>query len=47
MVNTIEKVLTKYPREDARPRIEHCALINEELLKRIKSWELSLLVIRA
>lgn len=36
MVNTIEKVLTKYPREDARPRIEHCALINEELLKRIK-----------
>ncbi|MDD3239736.1 MAG: amidohydrolase [Lachnospira sp.] len=36
MVNTIEKVLGKYPREDARPRIEHCAMIDEELLHRIK-----------
>ena len=36
MINTIEKVLTKYPRENARPRIEHCAMIDEEMLKRIK-----------
>lgn len=37
MVNTIEKVMTQYPREDARPRIEHCAIIDETLLKRIKA----------
>lgn len=36
MVNTIEKVMTEYPRENARPRIEHCAMIDDELLKRIK-----------
>ena len=36
MINSIEKVLTKYPRENARPRIEHCAIINKELLGRIK-----------
>lgn len=36
MVNTIERVLTKYPKEDARPRIEHCAMINENILHRIK-----------
>lgn len=36
MINTIEKVLDKYPREDARPRIEHCCMIDEIMLQRIK-----------
>lgn len=36
MINTIEYVTKKYPRENCRPRIEHCAMIDEELLKRIK-----------
>lgn len=36
MVNAIENALTKYPREDCRHRIEHCGIVNEELLDRIK-----------
>lgn len=35
MVNAIEKALIAYPREDHRHRIEHCALTNPELIKRI------------
>ncbi len=37
IVNAIENALNKFPRKDARHRIEHCAMINEELLNRIKS----------
>lgn len=36
MINTIEYVTTKYPRQNCRPRIEHCALIDKDLLMRIK-----------
>jgi hypothetical protein len=36
MINSIEYVMKKYPRADVRPRIEHCAIIDKELLKRIK-----------
>lgn len=37
IINSIEKALQKYPSEKARHRIEHCAMINNELLDRIKS----------
>lgn len=36
MINTIEYVMNKYPRDDCRPRIEHCAMIDDVMLKRIK-----------
>lgn len=36
IVNAIEKALTEYPKEGTRHRIEHCAMINDELLERIK-----------
>lgn len=36
IVDAIEKALTAFPREDHRHRIEHCAMINDELLGRIK-----------
>lgn len=36
MINSIEYVMKKYPRENCRPRIEHCAMIDEKMLKRIK-----------
>ncbi len=36
IVDAIEKALTAFPREDHRHRIEHCAMINDELLSRIK-----------
>ncbi|MBK5252516.1 MAG: amidohydrolase [Peptostreptococcaceae bacterium] len=36
IVDAIEKALKKYPRENHRHRIEHCAMINDELLDRIK-----------
>lgn len=37
IVNAIEKAMKAYPREDCRHRIEHCAMINDELLDRIKA----------
>ncbi len=36
IVNAIEQAMKAYPREDCRHRIEHCAMINDELLDRIK-----------
>lgn len=36
MVNAIEKAQKAFPREDCRHRIEHCGIVNEELLARIK-----------
>lgn len=35
MVNAIEKALEAYPRDNHRHRIEHCALTNPDLIKRI------------
>lgn len=36
IVNAIEKALKAVPRENHRHRIEHCAMINDELLARIE-----------
>lgn len=36
IVNSIEKALKKYPANSTRHRIEHCAMINNKLLDRIK-----------
>jgi predicted amidohydrolase YtcJ len=36
IVNTIEKALELYPREDARHRVEHCAFTNEDIVARVK-----------
>jgi predicted amidohydrolase YtcJ len=36
IVDAIEKALTAYPDEDRRHRIEHCAMVNDGLLLRIK-----------
>ena len=36
IVNAIEKAMTMYPRDNCRHRIEHCGMINEDLLDRIK-----------
>jgi predicted amidohydrolase YtcJ len=37
VLKAYEKVLAKYPRPDTRHRIEHCSLVNPELLRRIKA----------
>ena len=37
VLQAYEKVLAKYPRPDTRHRIEHCSLVNPELLRRIKA----------
>ncbi|MDO4393914.1 MAG: amidohydrolase [Bacillota bacterium] len=36
IVNAIEKAMKLYPRDNSRHRIEHCAMINDDLLERIK-----------
>jgi predicted amidohydrolase YtcJ len=36
IINSIEKALEMYPRKDCRHRIEHCAMVNENILNRIK-----------
>ena len=36
IINAIEKALKKYPRKNHRHRIEHCAIMNDELFKRVK-----------
>lgn len=36
IVNAIEKAMKEYPKENCRHRIEHCAMINDSLLERIK-----------
>ena len=35
VLNAYEKIQSKFPRADARHRIEHCSLVNPELLRRI------------
>lgn len=37
VLKAYEKVLAKFPREDTRHRIEHCSLVNPDLLGRIKA----------
>lgn len=37
VLKAYEKVLAEYPREDTRHRIEHCSLVNPDLLRRIKA----------
>jgi predicted amidohydrolase YtcJ len=37
VLNAYERVQEKWPQPDARPRIEHCSLVNPALLKRIKA----------
>jgi len=36
VLNAYEKILSKIPRENHRHRIEHCTVVNPEILKRIK-----------
>lgn len=40
IVNAIEKAMKAYPNSKGRHRIEHCAMINDELLDRIKTLEI-------
>ena len=37
VLNAYERVLREFPRPDARHRIEHCSLVNPELVRRIKA----------
>jgi predicted amidohydrolase YtcJ len=37
VLNAYERVLQKWPHPDRRHRIEHCSLVNPEILKRIKA----------
>jgi predicted amidohydrolase YtcJ len=37
VLKAYENVLAKYPRKDTRHRIEHCSLVNPDLLRRIKA----------
>jgi len=37
VLKAYERVLEKWPRPDARHRIEHCSLVNPDLLRRIKA----------
>lgn len=36
MIHAIEKALKTYPVPDCRPRIEHCAIIDDQMLQKIK-----------
>jgi predicted amidohydrolase YtcJ len=37
MLKAVELAQSKFPRADARPKITHCTLINDDLLRRIKA----------
>ena len=37
VLQAYERVLAKFPRPDTRHRIEHCSLVNPDLLRRIKA----------
>ncbi len=37
VLNAYERAMKQWPREDPRHRLEHCSLVNPELLKRIKA----------
>ena len=38
-LTAIERALRKFPRADARPKITHCTLINDDLVRRIKALD--------
>ncbi len=40
VLKAFEKALEEYPREDHRHRIEHCSLLNPQLIKRMKRLQL-------
>ena len=37
MLTAVERAQKLFPREDARPKITHCTLINDDLVRRIKA----------
>ena len=37
MLTAFERAQKLFPREDARPKITHCTLINDDLVRRIKA----------
>jgi predicted amidohydrolase YtcJ len=37
MLTAVERAQKLFPREDARPKITHCTLINDDLIRRIKA----------
>lgn len=36
IIHAIEKALEQYPRENHRHRIEHCVMVNDQILEKIK-----------
>jgi len=36
-LTAVERALTRFPRKDTRPKITHCTLINDDLVRRIKA----------
>lgn len=36
MISAIEKALKAYPAQDCRPRIEHCAMVDDQMLEKIQ-----------
>jgi predicted amidohydrolase YtcJ len=39
MLTAVERAQKGFPRQDARPKITHCTLINDDLLRRIKALD--------
>jgi predicted amidohydrolase YtcJ len=39
MLNAVERAQKLFPRPDARPKITHCTLINDDLVRRIKALD--------
>jgi predicted amidohydrolase YtcJ len=37
VLRAVERAQTKFPRADARPKITHCSLINDDLVRRLKA----------
>lgn len=37
MLTAVERAQSKFPRADARPKITHCTLINDDLIRRMKA----------
>src|SRR5438067_13118881 len=37
MLTAVERVQKAFPRTDCRPKITHCTLINDELIRRMKA----------
>jgi predicted amidohydrolase YtcJ len=39
MLTAVERAQKKFPRADARPKITHCTLINDDLIRRMKALD--------